>query len=257
MRWTAGRSPVLEVEGLDVRYGGVRAVRGLDLRVDRGQVAGIVGPNGAGKSSVLDALVGAVAPTAGQVRWNGRNVTGRRPHQLAREGVVLVPEGRGLLRSLTVAENLAVAAFTGRTGDLPAGRDEVLTVFPRLADRLAQPAGALSGGEQQMLAVARALLMRPDLLLIDELSLGLAPRIVSHIYRVLRDRNAEGLTIVVVEQHLPNVVASTDHVYAMARGEVIRHGPPAEVADELSRSFASRRPNGRRPAVPAPEVARP
>ncbi|MEW6471103.1 MAG: ABC transporter ATP-binding protein [Actinomycetota bacterium] len=239
---------MLLVDGLEVRYGGIRAVRAVSLKAGSGQIVGVVGPNGAGKSSLLRAVVGAVRPAAGEVTWNGRRLTGFRPHQLVRAGVVLVPEGRGLLRSLTVAENLAVAAFSGRTGDDGIARDEVLGLFPVLGDRLAQPAGSLSGGEQQMLVIARALLMRPELLLIDELSLGLAPRVVAQVYDVLRRRNAEGLTIVVVEQHLAQVVSVAHELYALARGEVVAAGPPADVAATLTRSFGGAVP-GRRAVV--------
>ena len=235
---------MLLVDGLDVRYGGIRAVRGVSLQARTGQIVGVVGPNGDGKSSLLRAVVGAVRPATGQVTWNGRSLSGRRPHELVRDGVVLVPEGRGLLRSLTVAENLAVAAFSGRTGAFDSARDEVLGLFPVLGDRLGQPAGSLSGGEQQMLVIARALLMRPELLLIDELSLGLAPRVVAQVYDVLRRRNAEGLTIVVVEQHLPQVVSAADDLYALARGEVVAHGRPADVAGTLTRSFSGAIPGG-------------
>lgn len=248
---------MLVVDGVEVRYGGVRAVRGVSLDIAPGRMVGVVGPNGAGKSSLLRAIVGAVRPSAGHITWEGRSLRGRRPHELARSGVVLVPEGRGLLRSLSVAENLAVARFAGRTGDFGAARDEMLALFPALADRLGQPAGSLSGGQQQMLVIARALLMRPELLLIDELSLGLAPRVVHQVYEVLRRRNADGLTIMVVEQHLPNVTAVAHQLYAIARGEVVAAGPPAEVAGQLTRSFGEAVPAGRTPAGNALEEARP
>ena len=233
---------MLEIEGLEVRYGGVRAVRGVDFVVRKGQIVGIVGPNGAGKSSLLNAVAGVVRPSAGRITWDGRPLTGRRPYELARTGVALVPEGRGVFRTLSVAENLATARFAGRTAAWGSALDPVIGLFPILGERLAQPAGSLSGGEQQMLVIARALLLQPELLLIDELSLGLALRVVAQLYAVLRSLNQDGLTIVVVEQHLPAVVGTAHHLYALARGEIAAHGNPAGVAADLTRSFGETEP---------------
>ena len=230
---------MLEVDGLVVRYGGVTAVRGVDLTVAGGQSVGIVGANGAGKSSVLRAVGGLVRPAAGSITWNGQRLDGRTPHDLAQRGVVVVPEGRSVFASLTVLENLWSAVFARRGGNQQVRRaiDETLGLFPALAGRTAQRAGSLSGGEQQMLAIGRALAMDPELLVIDELSLGLAPLVVADIYAVLRQKHAQGLTLLLVEQHLPFLLAATDHVYVLRRGEVVEHGPPRTLAADLGTSY--------------------
>ena len=230
---------MLQVEGLVVRYGGVVAVRGVDLTVNAGQSVGIVGANGAGKSSVLKAVGGLVRPASGAITWNGRRLDGRTPHELARLGIVVVPEGRAVFGSLTVLENLWSATFAKRGGTQRVRRaiDEVLTLFPSLARRTGQRAGSLSGGEQQMLAIGRALAMDPELLVIDELSLGLAPLVVAEIYAVLQRKHAEGLTLLLVEQHLPFLLAAADHVYVLRRGEVADHGVPDDLAAGLSTSY--------------------
>jgi branched-chain amino acid transport system ATP-binding protein len=229
----------LAVEGLVVRYGGVTAVRGIDLTVGDGQSVGIVGANGAGKSSVLKAVGGLVRPAGGTVTWNGVRIDGRPPHQLARLGVVAVPEGRAVFGSLTVLENLWTAAFARRGGTDRVRRavDDVLSLFPALAGRTGQRAGSLSGGEQQMLAIGRALAMDPELLVIDELSLGLAPLVVAEIYEVLRRKHEEGLTLLLVEQHLPFLLAAADDVYVLRRGEVVEHGAPGSLAADLGASY--------------------
>jgi branched-chain amino acid transport system ATP-binding protein len=230
---------MLSVEGLVVRYGAVTAVRGVDLTVAGGRSVGIVGANGAGKSSVLKAVGGLVRPAGGSITWNGVRVDGHRPHELARRGVVVVPEGRAVFASLTVLENLWSATFARRGGPTRVRRaiDEVLGLFPALAGRTGQRAGSLSGGEQQMLAIARALAMDPELLVIDELSLGLAPLVVADIYAVLRRKHEEGLTLLLVEQHLPFLLAAADDLYVMRRGEVVEHGAPDSLAAGLSASY--------------------
>jgi len=230
---------MLAVEGLVVRYGGVTAVRGVDLAVGDGRSVGIVGANGAGKSSVLRAVGGLVRPAGGSITWNGTRIDGRAPHELARLGVVVVPEGRAVFASLTVLENLWAAAFARRGGAERVRRaiDDVLSLFPALAGRTGQRAGSLSGGEQQMLAIGRALAMDPELLVIDELSLGLAPRVVAQIYDVLRRRHEAGLTLLLVEQHLPFLLSAADDVYVLRRGEVIEHGAPDTLSADLGASY--------------------
>jgi len=230
---------MLEVDGLVVRYGGVTAVRGVDLTVADGQSVGVVGANGAGKSSVLKAVGGLARPAGGSITWNGRRIDGHTPHELARRGVVVVPEGRSVFASLTVLENLWSAVFARRGGPQRVRRaiDETLGLFPALAGRTGQRAGSLSGGEQQMLAIGRALAMDPELLVIDELSLGLAPLVVADIYAVLRRQHDEGLTLLLVEQHLPFLLAATDHVYVLRRGEVVEHGAPDALAADLGASY--------------------
>jgi branched-chain amino acid transport system ATP-binding protein len=230
---------MLEVDGLVLRYGGVSAVRGVDLTVADGQSVGIVGANGAGKSSVLKAVGGLVRPAGGTITWNGRRLDGLPPHRLTRRGIVVVPEGRAVFGSLTVLENLWSATFAKRGGPQRVRRsiDDVLDLFPALAARTGQRAGSLSGGEQQMLAIGRALAMEPELLVIDELSLGLAPLVVAEIYAVLQRKHSEGLTLLLVEQHLPFLLAAADHVYVLRRGEVVEHGAPDDLAARLSTSY--------------------
>jgi branched-chain amino acid transport system ATP-binding protein len=188
---------------------------------------------------VLKAVGGLFRPAGGMITWNGRRLDGRTPHELARRGVVVVPEGRAVFGSLTVLENLWTASFAKRGGPEGVRRaiDDVLGLFPTLAGRTGQRAGSLSGGEQQMLAIGRALAMEPELLVIDELSLGLAPLDVAEIYAVLGRRHAEGLTLLLVEQHLPFLLAATDHVYVLRRGEVADHGAPDDLAAGLSASY--------------------
>ena len=229
----------LAVEGLVVRFGGVTAVRGVDLTVARGASVGIVGANGAGKSTVLKAVGGLVRPAAGSVTWDGRRLDGRTPHELARRGVVFVPEGRAVFASLTVLENLWSAVFARRGGNVRVRQaiDEVLDLFPVLAGRAGQRAGSLSGGEQQMLAIGRALAMDPELLVIDELSLGLAPRVIAEIYAVLQRKHEQGLTLLLVEQHLPFLLAAADDVYVLRRGSVVDHGAPDDLAAGLGVSY--------------------
>ena len=229
---------MLSVEGLVVRYGGVHAVRGVDVVVTAGETVGVVGPNGAGKSSLLKAIGGALRPAAGTITWNGRRIDGRPAHRLVREGIVLVPEGRATFGSLSVLENLWSAAFAKRGGRVGTKQaiDSVLELFPALATRISQTAASLSGGQQQMLAIGRALAMDPELLVIDELSLGLAPRVVAEIYDVLRRQQQSGLTLLLVEQHLPFVMEAAQHVYVMRRGEVAQQGAPHELL-ELQASY--------------------
>lgn len=232
---------MLSVEGLRVQYGGIEAVRGVDLNVGDGQVVGIIGANGAGKSSTLKAIVGAVRPTAGSVTWDGKGLVGRCPHDNVRDGIVFVPEGRGLFPNLSVLENLKSATFARRNTRMGmyGALEFALDLFPVLREREHQAAGSLSGGEQQMLSVARALVMKPRLLILDELSLGLAPIVTRTIYDVVKERNRQGLSVLLVEQHVPFLLEVAHHVYVMDRGTVRVDGPPDEVAarPELQASY--------------------
>jgi branched-chain amino acid transport system ATP-binding protein len=184
--------PALEVMDLDVRYGGVAAVRGLTLRLDRGEIIGLIGPNGAGKTTTLHAIMGVIRPAGGDVRLAGRSIRGRRPERIARAGVALVPEGRRIYPNLSVDENLqlGLAAGRGTRADL----DEVRQLFPVLAEFRRRQAGALSGGQQQQLAIGRALAARPDVLLLDEPSLGLAPVVVDQVFDALARIRERGVT---------------------------------------------------------------
>ncbi len=215
-------SPLLEVEELHVRYGAVAAVRGLALSVADGEVVSIIGPNGAGKSTTLAAIAGGVIPERGRIKLAGANLIGQRPEQIARIGISLVPEGRHVFATLTVEENLAIGTYMRRSRAGVAGEiADVLKLFPRLQERRRMPGGRLSGGEQQMLVIARAMLTRPRLLLVDEPSLGLAPLIVDQVYEILLDlRRREGLTLLIVEQSSHRILKHADRIYVIRSGRI-------------------------------------
>lgn len=222
---------LLEVNDLHVKYGGIHALRGVSFSVDHGQVVTLIGANGAGKTTTLRAISGLLRPSAGTVRFEGKNITGRKPHLIVARGLSHAPEGRGIFANLTVSENLDVGAYlrSDKAG-IARDRDHALTLFPRLRERLKQDAGTLSGGEQQMLAIARALVARPKLLLLDEPSLGLAPQIVQLIFRIVKTIAAEGTTILLVEQnaHMALGVADVGHVLEV--GSLVHSGPARQLA---------------------------
>ncbi|HEV7133894.1 MAG TPA: ABC transporter ATP-binding protein [Gaiellaceae bacterium] len=222
----------LAVEALEVRYDGVPAVRGIDLELARGEIVGLVGPNGAGKSSMLHAVMGVVPAAAGDVRLAGRSIRGLRPEEIARAGVALVPEGRHVYASLTVEENLRLgfAARRDRTG-LVEDVAWVHELFPILKDFAARNAGALSGGQQQQLAIARALVARPDVLLLDEPSLGLAPTIVERLFETLGGIRDRGVSILLVEQRAQLTIAFADRTHVMANGALRLTLGPHEAGD--------------------------
>ena len=229
----SGASPLLVVSALAVRYGAITAVRGLDLEIAEGETVGIVGPNGAGKTSLLSAVAGVVPPFAGDVTFAGEPLSGIAIEDVVGRGVALVPEGRHIFATLTVRENLLLGATVRR--DAQAVRNDVeraFAMFPILAERRNQPAGQLSGGEQQQLAIARALLSRPRLLMLDEPSLGLAPKIVDQIYALLQTIKGEGVTILLVEQNAERVCAVSDRVYVMSGGEFALCGDAREIAND-------------------------
>jgi len=212
--------PLLAVEGLEVRHGAVTAVHGLSLEVDRGEIVGLIGPNGAGKSSTLHAIMGAVRPAAGDVRVRGESVVGKRPEAVARKGVALVPEGRRIFADLTVDENLKLGLAGRRTRD---GADDdlahVYELFPAVEESLKRKAGTLSGGQQQQLAIARALVADPEVLLLDEPSLGLAPRMVDVVFETLAAIRDRGLAVLLVEQRAQRTVALADRSHVLANGQ--------------------------------------
>jgi branched-chain amino acid transport system ATP-binding protein len=217
---------VLEVIDLHVRYGAINALRGVGLTVERGQLVAVVGPNGAGKSTLLMTIAGAVSSMRGQIKFLGREIGRLSPEERVRQGIALVPERRRIFTSLTVAENLRIGMSARRDG---AGavrhRDELLTMFPILGERYASPAGQLSGGEQQQLAIARSLLTKPELLLVDEPSLGLAPRLVAQVLSTLGQLRDQGTTILLVEQNALKAVAVSNRAYVLNRGEIREQEP--------------------------------
>jgi branched-chain amino acid transport system ATP-binding protein len=222
---------MLRVSDLHVRYGSVAALRGVSLEVAAGEAVGLVGPNGAGKSSTLSAIVGLVRPAQGSVVFEGDELTGRAPEAISRRGLALVPEGRQIFGTLTVAENLRLGrAVRGRDPAFASDVERVLELFPVLARYHGQPAGKLSGGEQQMLAIARALVLRPRLLLLDEPSLGLAPQVVAAVFDVLERLRAEGVTILLVEQVVGRTVAFADRTYVLRNGRIALAGTRAELS---------------------------
>nr|WP_207899558.1 ABC transporter ATP-binding protein [Sulfuritortus calidifontis] len=221
---------MLEVKDLKIHYGGIQAVRGIELKVEEGELVCLIGANGAGKSSTLKGIVG-LEPHGGEVRYAGASLKGRPTHRIAAAGVALVPEGRGIFPRLTVAENLAMGAFTRRDqAAVRADLDHVYGLFPRLLERRQQTAGLLSGGEQQMLAIGRALMSRPRLLLLDEPSMGLAPLMVQKIYETIQMVAREGVTILLVEQNAHLALKLSSRGYVMESGAITLSGPSAELA---------------------------
>jgi branched-chain amino acid transport system ATP-binding protein len=222
---------LLEVSGLEVRYGGIHALRGVSFSVEQGQVVALIGANGAGKTTTLRAISGLIRPSKGTVKFAGKDITDMAPHKIVALGLSQAPEGRGIFANLTVEENLDLGRYL-RTDNAAVykDREHALSLFPRLRERLKQNAGTLSGGEQQMLAIARALLARPKLLLLDEPSLGLAPQIVQLIFKIVKTIAADGTTILLVEQnaHMALGVANTGHVLEV--GSLVHSGPAKELA---------------------------
>jgi branched-chain amino acid transport system ATP-binding protein len=227
---------LVELSGVHAGYAGVEVLHGVDLVIPRHSVVALLGPNGAGKTSTLRVISGELVPSAGCVHVMGRHVNGARPEVLARAGVCTIPEGRGVFPSLTVRENLQMATHA-RAGDLRHVEDVAYTRFPRLAERRDRVAGTLSGGEQQMLALARGLAVDPAVLLLDELSMGLAPKVVSELYALVAQLAADGVSVLVVEQFARAVLDVADYVVVMLRGRAIAVGQPNDVADGLSAAY--------------------
>ncbi|MEO8143568.1 MAG: ABC transporter ATP-binding protein [Betaproteobacteria bacterium] len=220
---------LLEVKGLEVGYGGIRAVKGVDFEVEEGELVCLIGANGAGKSTTLRAVCGLLAARAGSVRYAGADIAGTPVHELPRRGLVMVPEGRGIFAQLTVEENLAMGAFTRDDGEIARDIERRYETFPRLKERRKQTAGTLSGGEQQMLAMGRALMARPKLLLLDEPSMGLAPRLVAKIFEIVREIAKEGVTILLVEQNARLALEVASRGYVMESGNITLAGESAQL----------------------------
>jgi len=223
---------LLSVEHLSVNYGSIRAVNDISFTVEQGKIVSIIGANGAGKSTIMNSLSGLVKSDQGTIRFKDEDVTALPPHEIVRRGIVQVPEGRGIFGNLTVMENLEVATTTRRRKEnLRGDYDHVFSLFPRLKERLKQIAGTLSGGEQQMLAVARALLTKGDLLLLDEPSMGLSPSLVRNVFDSIERINKEGTTILLVEQNAFQAISIADYGYVLETGSLVLAGTGKELKD--------------------------
>ncbi len=228
---------MLTLEGVDAGYSGLQILSGIGLEVGDGEIVALIGANGAGKTTTLRAISGVIAPTAGTITLDGRRIDGRRSHEIVDAGIVQVPEGRELFASLTVEENLRMGSITQPKATYTESREQVEEMFPILRERRSQVAGTLSGGQQQMLAIARALMAKPRLLMLDEPSLGLAPLLVRQVFETVRSVAASGLTILIVEQNAAQVLEFADRAYVMESGEVVMDGAGVELlSDERVRS---------------------
>ena len=215
---------MLKVTGLKVAYGGIQAVKGIDFEVRDGELVSLIGANGAGKTTTLKAITGTQPVAAGDIEYLGRSIRGQGAWDLVKQGLVMVPEGRGTFTRMTITENLQMGAFVRRDGEVDADIDKVFSIFPRLKERARQLAGTMSGGEQQMLAMGRALMARPKVLLMDEPSMGLSPIMVDKIFEVVADIHAQGTTILLVEQNASRALQLADRGYVMDSGEVTMTG---------------------------------
>jgi branched-chain amino acid transport system ATP-binding protein len=221
---------LLEVNDLDVHYGGIHALKGIGFSVEEGQVVTLIGANGAGKTTTLRAISRMLRVSAGSVRFRGEELTRLQPHEIVARGLAHAPEGRGIFLNLTLRENLELGAFLRTDGDgIKADLEKCFTLFPILKERIDQVSGTLSGGEQQMLAVARALMSRPQLLLLDEPSLGLAPQVVERIFQVLREVSASGVSLLLVEQNAHKALQIAHQAYVLETGEVVMKGTGQEL----------------------------
>ena len=241
---------MLELKNISVRYGAIRALHDVSLTVPAGKIVTLIGCNGAGKTTTLRAISGLVKVSSGDILYEGKSIARMPPHEIVRLGIAHSPEGRGVFPAMTVAENLSLGAFTRRdTAGIEADRERALSLFPRLRERYQQLAGTLSGGEQQMLAMARALLARPKVLMLDEPSLGLAPQVTKVIFQIIRDINRPaqsgsgggggGTTVLLVEQNASMALKVADDAYVLEVGKVVMHGPAAQLAasDQVKKAY--------------------
>jgi branched-chain amino acid transport system ATP-binding protein len=227
----AGATPVLRLTGVNTFYGSIHALRGVDLEVNDGEIVTLIGANGAGKTTTLKTISGLLHPRSGTVEFNGQDVSYVAPHHLVRRGIGQSPEGRRIFSRLTVHENLLMGGFTRTKAENDEQIQHVLELFPRLKERFSQKGGTLSGGEQQMLAMGRALMTRPRLLLLDEPSLGLAPILVQQIFSIIREINGQGMTILLVEQNAVQALAIANRGYVLQTGQVVLAGSAVELSE--------------------------
>jgi branched-chain amino acid transport system ATP-binding protein len=220
---------LLELDRVSVSYGGMRALSDVSLVVPQGCVVALLGPNGAGKTSTLRAISGLVRPSSGEIRLAGKCINRVAPHRISASGVLHVPEGRGIFRSLNVRENLQMATYSQRRVDPDSMIDQAVEMFPVLGGRLSQVAGTLSGGEQQMLALARAFAARPKLLMLDEISMGLAPRVTQQLFDAIREAAKGGLSMLLIEQYVDAALELADYGYVMEKGTILDMGEPADL----------------------------
>jgi branched-chain amino acid transport system ATP-binding protein len=230
---------MLEIDSIHVHYGRIAAVRGVSFSVNEGEIVTLVGPNGAGKSTTMMTIAGALTPTSGTIKLNNISLVGRAPENIARLGVSIVPEGRHVFSQLTVDENIRIGSDMRRDRqNIAADFERVIGYFPFLRSRLGTPGGKLSGGEQQQLVIARALMTRPRIILIDEPALGLAPIIVDRVYEILRALRKEGNTLVVVEQSTHRALENADRIYVVRNGQIVLHGLRSGLTEqELERAY--------------------
>ena len=250
---------MLEINGIAAAYGNIEALRGVDLTVDEGGITCLLGPNGAGKTTLMMTIAGILKPRRGSIGFLDRNITGMRPSGIVRRGIALVPENRLVFPDMNVHENLIAGAYLRlgkRKSQVQQDIDHVFTRFPRLEERAKQMAGTLSGGEQQMLAVARALMARPKLLMMDEPSLGLAPLVVEEIFRIISDLNADGTTIFLVEQNAHMALQVADHFFLLEQGQVTFSGKPGQLSEHevIQRAYLGK---GQGRNQPEPDHGRP
>ena len=223
---------MLKVTGLKVAYGGIQAVKGVSFEVRQGELVSLIGANGAGKTTTLKAVTGLQPVADGEIHYLGRSIKGQGAWDLAKQGLVMVPEGRGTFTRMTITENLQMGAFVREDNEVEADIDKVFAIFPRLKERRAQLAGTMSGGEQQMLAMGRALMARPKVLLLDEPSMGLSPIMVDKIFEVVADIHSRGTTILLVEQNASRALALANRGYVMDSGEITMGGDAKQLLDD-------------------------
>ena len=228
---------LLEVENLRVAYGGIQAVKGINFKVAEGELVSLIGANGAGKTTTLKAVTGIQPVKDGDVRFLGKSIAGQGAWNLVKQGLVMVPEGRGTFTRMTITENLLMGAHVRTDKEVEADIEYVFTEFPRLKERAAQLAGTMSGGEQQMLAMSRALVSDPGILLLDEISMGLAPLIVAELYELVAQLAAQGISILVVEQFARTALAIAHYAAIMVQGRITRVGQPQDIEDEVSAAY--------------------